>query len=239
MNKRINIKFYIFQLFAIFAITYLIIDRIHFYKFAPLFFILFLVVDVAICILIFLINKKNVGEKKIKLANDIFDIAYIILGILTVFLGLITPGKVDGQSMNNTLNDNQFVLTYHLNYKPKVEDIVVIDMAKVLSESNDFYIKRIKAAEGQVLSFQILGSGSSYLVSIDGVPLGNMYVGEIFKITGWAYIQLGNTFTIPKGKFLVIGDNYTNSSDSRFFGLVSDNAIMGKVVLAMFPFSIL
>ena len=43
--------------------------------------------------------------------------------------------------------------------------------------------------------------------------------------------------TIPKDMYFVLGDNRTNSSDSREFGLVKKDEIIGKIVMRVYPFS--
>ena len=43
--------------------------------------------------------------------------------------------------------------------------------------------------------------------------------------------------TIPKDMYLVLGDNRTNSSDSRTFGLVKKSDIIGKVNIRIYPFN--
>ena len=43
--------------------------------------------------------------------------------------------------------------------------------------------------------------------------------------------------TIPKDMYFVLGDNRTNSSDSREFGLVKKDEIIGKIVMRLYPFS--
>ena len=43
--------------------------------------------------------------------------------------------------------------------------------------------------------------------------------------------------TIPKDMYFVLGDNRTNSNDSREFGLVKKDEIIGKIVMRLYPFS--
>ncbi|SPZ97263.1 signal peptidase IB [Staphylococcus aureus] len=46
-----------------------------------------------------------------------------------------------------------------------------------------------------------------------------------------------NQNVIPKGKYLVLGDNREVSKDSRAFGLIDEDQIVGKVSFRFWPFS--
>jgi signal peptidase I len=88
------------------------------------------------------------------------------------------------------------------------------------------YIKRVVGLPGEEIGF----AGGS--VTIDGEPLPESYVaGASTECGGTAHCRL----TVPEGTVYVLGDNRGNSADSRLFGPVAVDRIIGKAWLANWP----
>lgn len=106
--------------------------------------------------------------------------------------------RVQSHSMAPTLRDGQllFVRRRGLNYRLRRGDIVVAHSA----ELGRLVVKRIIGLPGEVIGFR---DGA---VSIDGLPLSEPYAGRS------AY---NNSFAVPSGHYLLLGDNRDASSDSR------------------------
>jgi len=152
--------------------------------------------------------------------------AIIIVVFLMTFVFRIV--NVSGESMLNTLHDEDRVVITKWNYKPKNGDVVVIRHSKKL----DFpIIKRIIALEGQKLEINFK-DGS---VKVDGLKIKEPYIKERMWLKGDAQIPL----VIPKGCCFVMGDNRNNSTDSRFseVGLISYEDIVGRASYIVFPFN--
>jgi signal peptidase I len=88
------------------------------------------------------------------------------------------------------------------------------------------YIKRVIGLPGEEIGF------ADGYVTIDGERLGEPYIaGPITECGGAAHCRL----TVPEGTVYVLGDNREYSSDSRLFGPVPVDRIIGKAWLANWP----
>lgn len=153
-------------------------------------------------------------------------IPYIIL-LLTVVLirtFLITPIRVEGSSMYNTLKDGEVLLLKKYDKSYHRFDVIVFNY------NNDRLIKRIIGVPGDHIKYK---NNKLYV--------NDVYVKESFlknnqKTYDFDLKDLGYD-EIPKGFYFVLGDNRTNSTDSRFIGLVSEEEISGKTDLILFPFT--
>ncbi len=95
---------------------------------------------------------------------------------------------------------------------PNVNDIVIY------LYNNKIVVKRCVATEGQLLEY-----------STD--PVYNLTVGDKnIPLTAEQYIKMKNCNSVPEGYILAIGDNYSESIDSRNYGFVSTGSVLGKVL---------
>lgn len=153
--------------------------------------------------------------------------AFVLAFIITQF---IRPTIVEGQSMYPTLDNKDYLIINRISYKfkePSRGDIIVFstDLKQVNGENKDL-VKRI------------IGVGGDHLKIEDS----KVYVND--KLIDEPYIADNYTdgnidIIIPEGKLFAMGDNRENSKDSRMsdVGLVSENDVMGKVMIRLFPFN--
>ena len=162
-------------------------------------------------------------DKIIKLLKNL--VPYIIIVILVVLLRtfIITPAMVNGDSMEPTLSNNNIVLLNKLNYK--IDDINRFDVV-VIKYKNEKLIKRVIGLPGEHISFQD----------------NRLYVNGFVEIEEFEHsetsdfnLELLGYLNIPGDKYFVIGDNRENSVDSRTFGLVNKEDILGYVSTRIFP----
>ncbi len=156
----------------------------------------------------------------------------ILLALAIVqFLGRFTV--VDGNSMEPTLQNRNVVIVQNLSLRfhdVKNGDIVVLKIPELLGNRRTYAIKRIIATEGQ----RILISGG--IVSVDGIPEEETYTGGIPTYAeGSPYSDM----EVPAGCVYILGDNRNpdKSRDSRTFGVVNAERIIGKAFVRLFPFS--
>ena len=135
--------------------------------------------------------------------------------------------NISGESMLNTLHDNDKVIISKWKYTPKNGDVVVIKKGKKLDCP---IIKRIIALGGQKLEINFTNG----TVKVDGKQLNENYIKERMWLRGDSEIPE----VIPEGYCFVMGDNRNNSTDSRFeeVGLIPYEYIVGKASLIIFPF---
>jgi len=143
--------------------------------------------------------------------------------------------RVDGGSMDNTLQHGEIMLIWSLGYTPKQGDIVVLNKTSVLlpdwTEPRAI-VKRVIATGGQTVDVDY----SAGAVYVDGQPLDEPYLPEEMRRPGAPSMQETH-WEVPEGSIFVMGDNRNYSTDSRdsLLGTVDTDYILGKAVLALWP----
>ncbi len=146
-----------------------------------------------------------------------------------IYLFIAQPHKVSGLSMFPTFNDGDFILTDKVSYRagqPNTGDVIVL--RDPMDESKDF-IKRIIATPGQTLKVE------NNSVFINGQPLPENYLPAGTPTRNMQYLHPGTLITVPEGEYFVFGDNRDHSSDSREWGPIKREAIVGKVFFRYWP----
>lgn len=155
-----------------------------------------------------------------------FAIAIVAALFIVTFIGQRV--MVDGQSMEDTLQDKDNLICDKISYRfkdPERFDIVVIYPDE---EKSARWIKRIIGLPGEEVRIDTEGN-----IYINGEILEEDYGKETIKDPGMAIepIQLG------EDEYWVMGDNRNHSSDSRVIGPVPKDRIIGKAFIRIYPFS--
>jgi signal peptidase I len=147
--------------------------------------------------------------------------------LLTFFIfwlvnGFVGRYRIDGSSMNPTLENGQYLLinnfSYYLN-EPKHGDIVVFQHPN--SDLN--LIKRVIGVPGDHVIIQ------NRQVTVNGVLLAEPYISADPTYTG--------DWIVPEDEFFVLGDNRNSSSDSHSWGFLPRENIIGKAIVVYWPVS--
>ena len=162
----------------------------------------------------------------------------LLLAALIFFLVrlVVLNFRVDGVSMSPNLHNEQMLLVNRNAYRsveisgtdyypfdpPERGDVIVFDPP---NGSDKPYIKRIIGLPGERISF---GDGR---VLIDGEVLAEDYIQDRTRCGQKATCDM----EIPDGSVYVLGDNRGNSQDSRVFGTVPLENIIGKAWLSYWP----
>lgn len=179
-----------------------------------------------------------------KLVFDILDIAVSSLTCVCILLAIFfRTSSVQGESMLDTLHDQDKLFIYSFMYTPKNNDIVVINpldslvKARGEAEGKEKIIKRVIAVEGQTLHIDF----DTQQVYVDGKKLEEPYrytpMQKPTKHTIESNLYGNIPEKIPKGYVFVMGDNRWYSSDSRYgeIGLIPVEKVLGKAVFRYFP----
>lgn len=164
--------------------------------------------------------------------TSVFHWLYGIVGFLfvlfVVFILFFKVVEVDGESMAPTLNDNDKLLVYTLNYTPKQGDIVVIGS----NDDEQTLIKRIIATENQTVEVDY----ETGKVIVDGMEINEDYVSEMSEPED---NEISYPYTVPENCVFVMGDNRNESRDSRskVIRAVDEFRIVGKAIVRLYPIS--
>lgn len=157
--------------------------------------------------------------------------ALVVLVLVFTFFGRLT--RVDGNSMDYTLQNNELLLVWSLGYTPQQGDIVVLNKTTATHLDGVAIVKRVIAVGGQTVDIDYATS----TVYVDGEPLNEPYIWEpmvdIYGDRGSTHIE------VPEGSIFVMGDNRNGSDDSRdnLIGTIDEDYVLGKAVFSIFPFS--
>ena len=147
-------------------------------------------------------------------------IPYIVIVVVVVLIRtfIITPVRVDGDSMKNTLKNGDILLLYKLSSIDRF-DIIVLDEEK----DNEKIIKRVIGLPGETVA----------------IKKGKIYINDKVIDDEYAYGQTSDydKVTLRDDEYFILGDNRLISKDSRYFGPIKDNEIKGKIVFKLFPFT--
>lgn len=157
----------------------------------------------------------------------------LIPGLVGIVAGLIINSivgftSVNGLSMYPTLDDKDFLLVNKLvDGDINREDIIVFDTTPdAKAKDKVYYIKRV------------IGVANDHLVIKDGkVILNDIELEETY--TDGSITEGNIDIVIPDGKYFVLGDNRDGSSDSRVFGLVPHELVIGKIINRLYPFKLI
>ncbi len=162
---------------------------------------------------------------------------FAVVVVILLFTFIFRIVGIDGRSMVPTLQDNDRVVISNLFYTPKTGDIIVLDTSEDTIYFNGRQyskplIKRVIATGGQTVEVTASENGFQK-VYVDGVELSEDYIN--FKTLAHSSGQ--TKLTVPEGYVFVMGDNRGESLDSRSFGCISENAIVGRALFRIFPLS--
>lgn len=158
-----------------------------------------------------------------------FSIIALII-VLPIRWFVAQPFIVSGASMENTFHNNEYLivdqLTYHFN-QPERGEVVIFRYPRDISK---FFIKRVIGIPGDTISIE----GDVITITNKENPKG--------KVLDEPYVQSMEqksyvSETLGEGEYFVMGDNRDHSSDSRMWGILQEDKIVGRALLRLFPVS--
>lgn len=158
------------------------------------------------------------------LLSFVKDFTLAVLFALFVLVFLYQPFRVEGVSMLPHFADRDRIIVNKLSYRlGEIErgDVVVFWYPEDPDKS---FIKRVIGIPGDTIEIR---SGAVYR---NGEPLDEPYVREDFRTH-----ESRPSVAVKRGYYYVLGDHRSKSFDSRFWGLVPQRYIYGKVVLSYWP----
>lgn len=193
-----------------------------------------------------LIHKGDAGYRSSSNWHFVIYLLGLLVGVLAVRAFIFEPIRVDGESMQNTLQDGERCVVEKVSYwfaSPKQGDVVIVHYPNRGSKT---FVKRVIAVAGQTVEIRRnegKGEGMRYTVYVDGEPLDETAYADTLNLDPPVVSTLieynGHICTVPEGSVFVLGDHRTNSHDSRYseVGTIPLSEVIGRVRGVMYPIS--
>lgn len=168
-----------------------------------------------------------------KIYYVLFDLVQtlVIAGAIfvVVYAFLFRPYQVSGLSMFPNFEDKEFVLTnlISLRLSSLQRGDVVVFHAPI--DKNKDFIKRIIGLPGDNVGVK---DGDVY---VNGKKIDQSFLPSNLKTNGGTFLPTGQQVVVPEGEYFVMGDNRDYSSDSRDWGFVTRQEMIGKSFFVYWP----
>lgn len=152
-----------------------------------------------------------------------------ILIVIPVRIFIAQPFVVSGSSMFPTFHNGEYLIVDELSYRlgePKRDDVVIFRYPK---DPKKFYIKRIIGLPNETVDI----NGSTVKITNTENPEGFVLEQPFVEnnSSNITHIELKDD------EYFVMGDNRAQSSDSRYWGAVKKDLLIGRAFLRLFPIS--
>ncbi len=158
---------------------------------------------------------------------------FAIIAVIVVFpirMFIAQPFIVSGASMEPTFQNGQYLIVDQISYRmeaPQRGDVVIFRYPR---DTSKFFIKRIIGLPGETIKIE----GDSMLIynlaHPNGFAIDETYVDHMEKDS---FV----TQTLGPDEYFVLGDNRDASSDSRIWGILPRENIVGRAFIRLFPVS--
>lgn len=152
-----------------------------------------------------------------------------LLIVVPVRMFIAQPFIVSGASMEDTFHNGEYLIVDQVSYRlddPKRGDVIVF---RYPNDPSKFFIKRIIGVPGDTITIE---GNTVTLTTVDGetTVLEEPYIKSMEEGSNL-------TETLSEDEYFVMGDNRDRSSDSRVWGVLEEEKIIGKAFLRLFPFT--
>ncbi|WP_018658793.1 signal peptidase I [Allofustis seminis] len=180
-------------------------------------------------------EKSRIPRFLIDLISIIFNAAIIIGIFFIVQYFFFASVKVEGNSMNPTFDSGDRLI---LNKIASIErfDIVVFKAPDTEPGKNVQYIKRVIGVPGDKVEMR------EDTLYINDKEMNEKYLpADLIDSLSYYYtndfdlLSLLGEEKVPEDTYFVLGDNRLNSKDSRSFGFIDKDSVIGKISLRYWP----
>lgn len=170
-------------------------------------------------------------EREKSFIGEILNFALIALVVvLPIRMFIAQPFIVSGASMETTFSTGQYLIVDQVSYRfeePTRGDVIIFRYPK---DPSKFFIKRIIGIPGDSIDIQ----GNVVTITNKENP-GGTILTEPYILDMAPNTTL--TETLGDDEYFVMGDNRDASSDSRMWGVLQRDKIVGRAFLRLYPFT--
>lgn len=158
-------------------------------------------------------------ESHKNIIKEIIPYIIIVLAVILLRTFIVTPVKVNGQSMYDTLSGNEIMLLFKMTDINRY-DMVVADLV-IDGQKDDTLIKRVYGLPGETIKCEN----------------GTLYIDDHKLEDEFAYGSTNDfdSITLKENEYFLLGDNREISKDSRVFGPVLRENIEGVTDIIIWP----
>lgn len=198
---------------------------------------------------------RNKKKKKVKrtlgqeILSWVLTLLVAVIAALVIRSVIFEPVRVDGHSMDDTLADGEIMFVTKYDYSttwlsmfwqsdedkekapritlggdPKRFDVVI---CRYPGRGDTNFVKRVVGLPGDTVELR-----EGYLY-VNGERFEEPYINDEYRS---GRLNTFGPYTVPEGRFFVMGDHRNNSNDSRSVGPIERNMIVGHVRQVVFPF---
>lgn len=172
-------------------------------------------------------------EKRHSFRTEVWEtIRFILIALAVVIpirMYIAQPFIVSGASMDPTFENGQYLIVDEISYHvgdPLRGDVVIFKYPK---NPKQYFIKRVIGLPGETVTIDTTGTVAIKNTHGEAVIMNEPYV---------KFPKADNTErTLKEGEYFVMGDNRAGSFDSRIWGPVPRENIVGKAFVRLFPIS--
>lgn len=171
---------------------------------------------------------KSKFQKFIKEGWDLIKFAVMALVIvIPIRMWIAQPFVVSGESMYPTFHDGEYLIVDEISYilgKAHRGDVVIF---RFPNDTKRFFIKRIIGLPNEKITIKENSVTITNKEHPEGFTLDEPYINEEFFT--------GSEYETKDGEYFVMGDNRNRSSDSRYWGILPEDLLIGKAFLRLLP----
>lgn len=168
----------------------------------------------------------------IEFVMDVLEtIVFIGSLFIVTYLFIMQPNQVKGASMEPIFESGDYIFTSKVTYKFRGFERGDVIVFKSPKNPDIEYIKRVIGLPGDKI---IIQDGHIY---INNVLIEENYISANTNLWEGGYVKEGVPTAISTEELFVMGDNRSRSSDSREFGPISIDSVIGQVFYRYFPSS--
>ena len=171
------------------------------------------------------------NHKRRYIAREVLETLGLTIVIFLAITFSIKPYVVNGTSMRPSLQNSEWVLVNLWSYRfgsPQRGDVVVFKPPITIDQAQ-YLIKRVIAIPGDTVSI------TTTAVYVNGKKLSEPYLAPLPPDGVETVTGVVSNLKMQKDQYWVMGDNRRDSLDSRSFGVVTRQSIIGKAEVVMWP----